>query len=202
MTEASGKRGARRWGAGAVVVLVLAVFAVTVAVGLFRGSAGSAELVPVTASPAASGQPASPETEVAYVHVAGAVAAPGLYPLMPGARVADAVAMAGGFAPDADRAAVNLARAVQDGEQILVPVVGAAPAPPVSADAGGEGAPLDLNTADAAALDTLPGIGPALSGRILAWREENGPFASVDDLLAVPGIGEKLVAGLRDLVRV
>ena len=87
-----------------------------------------------------------------------------------------------------------------DGEQIIVPVVGAA-----AADTGGSTPGddrVDLNTADQAALETLPRIGPALAERIIAWREENGRFASVDDLLAVPGIGEKLLAGIRDGVRV
>ena len=66
--------------------------------------------------------------------------------------------------------------------------------------ASGGAGPIDLNTADVAALETLPGIGPTLGGRIVAWREENGRFTSVDDLLAVPGIGEKLLAGMRDLI--
>ncbi|WP_261799167.1 ComEA family DNA-binding protein [Microbacterium wangchenii] len=188
-------RARRRLGVGAAIVLVLAVFAVTVGIGIVRGSSGAAETVPL-----ASAAPSAPSASaVVYVHVAGAVAAPGLYALEPAARAVDAIAAAGGFAPDADRGAVNLARAVQDGEQFLVPVVGAVPDPA----AASPGDPVvDLNTADAAALEELPGIGPALADRILTWREENGRFASVEDLLAVPGIGEKLLAGLREQVRV
>jgi competence protein ComEA len=115
------------------------------------------------------------------------------------ARLVDAVAAAGGTTDGADLAAVNLARRVEDGEQVVVPVAGAVP--------GTAGAPqtddrVDLNTADQAALETLPRIGPALAERIIAWRDDNGRFSSVDDLLAVPGIGEKLLAGLRDGVRV
>lgn len=187
-------------GGGAVIVLVLAVCALTVGIGLVRGAAGTSDIVPVPSvapTPAAAVDSAS-----VYVHVAGAVTTPGLYSLPAGARAMDAVAAAGGFAPDAERGAVNLARPVADGEQIVVPVVGAVPPP--SAPGGGPAGDVvvDLNTADAAALDGLPGIGPALADRILSWREENGRFASVDDLLAVPGIGEKVLAGLRERVRV
>jgi competence protein ComEA len=134
-----------------------------------------------------------------YVHVLGQVARPGLYLLDHGDRVADALAVAGGTLDDADLAAVNLARLLADGEQVVVPKIGEAPS--ASTDAAGDGI-IDLNTADQAALETLPRIGPALAQRILQWRDDNGRFASVDDLLAVPGIGEKLLAGLRDLVRV
>ncbi|KAA9144057.1 ComEA family DNA-binding protein [Microbacterium lushaniae] len=188
-------RARRRLGTGAAIVLVLAVFAVTVGIGIVRGASGAAETVPL-----ASEAPSPPSAAaVVYVHVAGAVGAPGLYALQPDARAVDAIAAAGGFAPDADRGAVNLARAVQDGEQIVVPVAGAMPDP---AAASPVDPMVDLNTADAAALEELPGIGPALADRILTWREENGRFASVEDLLAVPGIGEKLLAGLREQVRV
>ena len=183
---------------GAVIVLVLLAFAVTVGIGIFRGATG-AETVTASSTPvpAASGPPAAG----VYVHVAGAVRAAGLYRLEVGDRVADAVARAGGFADDAARDGVNLARTVTDGEQIVVPVVGAEP---TAASAGGSATagPLDLNTATREQLDALPRIGPALADRILAWREENGRFTSVDDLGSVPGIGDKMLAGLRDLVRV
>ena len=112
----------------------------------------------------------------------------------------DAVAAAGGFADGADEAAVNLARPLSDGEQLLVPAVGAAPAvgaPPAPGDGR-----VDLNTADAAQLDTLPRIGPAMAERIIQWRDANGRFTSVEDILAVPGIGDKMLETLRDLVTV
>lgn len=145
------------------------------------------------------GSTAEPTGEL-YVHVLGAVAAPGLYVLDVDARLVDALAAAGGTNQDANLAAINLARVLEDGEQIIVPTVGAAP------DASGAAPPgddrVDLNTADQAALETLPRIGPAIAQRIVSWREENGRFRSVDDLLAVPGIGEKLLAGMRDGVRV
>lgn len=182
-----------------MLVLVLAGLSLTVIVGILRGSGAGAEVI------SASSPPPSADSSIAagtlYVHVAGAVRAPGLYALPQGARVVDAVAAAGGLADGADAAAVNLARAVSDGEQILVPILGQAPPP--HADPGGVGiGPVDLNTADLDALDALPRIGPALAERIIAWREQNGRFTSVEDLLAVPGIGEKMLAGLRDLVRV
>lgn len=140
------------------------------------------------------------------VHVLGAVARPGLVELGAGARVVDAIAAAGGLAADADPAGVNLARVLVDGEQLTVPVVGQVPAAaaPGAPGSSGSSTPGDglvhLNTADLAALDTLPRIGPALAQRILDWRESNGPFTSVDQLLDVAGIGDAVFAGLANLV--
>ncbi len=135
-----------------------------------------------------------------FVHISGAVTAPGLYVLRDGARVVDGVAAAGGFAEGADEGAVNLARPLSDGEQLVVPVVGASPAAESGAiTADGR---IDLNSATVAELDTLPRVGPAMAERIIGWRDENGRFTSVDDLLAVPGIGDKMLEALRDLVRV
>lgn len=135
------------------------------------------------------------------VHVLGAVSRPGLVELEAGARVVDAVAAAGGLTPEADPAGVNLARPVVDGEQLMVPVIGAVPPP----DAAGGGAPaadglVHLNTADAAELDTLPRIGPALAQRIIDWRDANGPFTSTEQLLDVAGIGDAVFAGLAERV--
>jgi competence protein ComEA len=115
--------------------------------------------------------------------------------------VVDAIAAAGGFADDADRDAVNLARTLDDGEQLPVPRAGEAVAAPGAAGTAADGRS-DLNTADAAQLEELPRIGPALAERIIAWRDDNGRFTSVDDLLAVPGIGDKMLSSLRDLVTV
>ncbi|KTR96700.1 competence protein ComEA [Microbacterium testaceum] len=190
----------RRLGVGAVIVLVLIAFAVTIGIGMLRGMSGSQQ-VSVASSPL--GTTLAPPEAGLYVHIAGAVRAPGLYRLAAGDRVADAVARAGGFTDDAERAGVNLARPVADGEQIVVPVIGATPD-----DNGGTGTAtaagglVDLNTATREQLDTLPRVGPAIADRIIAWRKENGRFTSVDDLGSVPGIGEKMLDGLRDLVRV
>lgn len=182
-----------------MVVLVLIAFAVTVGIGMIRGATG-AEIVEQT--PTDSGTVAAPAVAGLYVHVAGAVRAAGLYRLDAGERVADAIARAGGFADDAVRDGVNLARPVADGEQIVVPAIGAATDAGPGTPAGAAESTIDLNTATRDQLDTLPRVGPAMADRIIAWREANGRFTSVDDLLSVPGIGEKMLAGLRDLVRV
>lgn len=180
---------------GAGVVLALVVLSAAVGLGIMRGQAEPIASVPLT-----SNDSASESSGELYVHVLGAVERPGLYVLDLEARLVDAVAAAGGTTDAADLAAVNLARILTDGEQIIVPTLGAAPDGTSAAPPGDDR--IDLNTADQAALETLPRIGPALAERIIAWREENGRFASVDDLLAVPGIGEKLLAGIRDGVRV
>ena len=131
-----------------------------------------------------------------YVHVVGEVAKPGMYQLPIGARLVDAVFAAGGLTEDADNASVNLARELADGEQIIV----------FSISQEGEAAGttssglVSLNRASDKELEELPGIGPALAGRIIAWREANGGFKSVQDLLKVSGIGESLLSGVVDLV--
>ncbi|WP_062464280.1 helix-hairpin-helix domain-containing protein [Demequina soli] len=144
-----------------------------------------------SASPSPSGSVVGPAAATTVVvHVSGAVVHPGLVSLEPGKRVADAIELAGGLAEGADEASVNLARPVTDGEHIVVARVGE--------ETQGGGA-VDLNAADAAALDALPGIGPALAARIVADREANGPFATVKDLERVSGIGPAVVEAIADL---
>jgi competence protein ComEA len=126
---------------------------------------------------------------VIVAHVSGAVADPGLVSLTEPARVADAIEAAGGAIAGADLEAINLAGAVHDGDQILVPVIGEQGAAP--------GGLIDLNRATAQQLSDLQGIGPVLADRIVTYREEHGPFQSVEDLLDVPGIGEAKLAMLR-----
>ncbi|GAB3598948.1 ComEA family DNA-binding protein [Microbacterium tumbae] len=186
-----------RLGVGAAIALGLVVLSGAVGLGILRGQAGASQVIDVTDAQSATIAPAE-----IYVHVLGRVSDPGLFVLDQGARVADALAAAGGTLDDADLQAVNLARPVTDGEQIIVPAVGETSSAQSAAPGSPGEALIDLNAADQAALETLPRIGPALAQRIIQWREENGRFASVDDLLAVPGIGEKMLAALRDLVRV
>lgn len=144
---------------------------------------------------------------VLVVHVAGAVLEPGLVELPAGTRVAEAIESAGGAAADADLDALNLASPVVDGQQVYVPREGESVPPPATGATGGGSAPsstglVNVNTADATELETLPGIGPALAERIIAWRTENGPFASVDALTDVPGIGPATLARLQEKVTV
>jgi competence protein ComEA len=188
----------------ALAAVVVVVLAMRFMQGQARGGAGNA--------PAASG-PAPvkierPASTAALVHVAGAVRHPGVYKLRDGDRVKDAVARAGGARAGADVNAINLAAKVADGQQVVVPRRGATA--PAAADAsagasvGEAGAaqpPVSLNSATAAQLDTLDGVGPATAQKILDWRREHGGFRSIDDLGEVPGIGPKRLAALREKVQ-
>ena len=150
---------------------------------------------------------ASTVPELVVVHVAGAVASPGLHELPAGSRVADAIAAAGGLTSHADATRINLAAPVTDGQRIYVVAVGEQePAVAVGTGVPGAGGsptgPVNLNTADADALDALPGVGPATAAAIIEHRGKVGPFTSVDQLLDVPGIGEAKLEALRDLVTV
>lgn len=140
------------------------------------------------------------------VHVVGRVRAPKVVVLPVGSRVEEAVRAAGGFASGADQGAVNLARPLVDGEQVRIPAPGEETQEPTVGAAQPSGstgpAKVALNTADAAALDSLPGVGEVLAGRILAWRQEHGRFSTVEELGEVSGIGEKLLAQLTPLVTV
>ncbi|WP_347060003.1 helix-hairpin-helix domain-containing protein [Blastococcus sp. HT6-30] len=158
-------------------------------------------------SPTAPGPTAetSETASAVVVSVVGRVARPGLVTLAAGARVADAVAAAGGLLPDADPASVNLAAPVSDGQQIAVEVPGAVSggAPAGGAPGGGSaGGRIDLNTAGVAELDALPGIGPVLAQRIVDHRSTIGGFRSVEELDDVPGIGPVIAAELAELVGV
>jgi competence protein ComEA len=144
------------------------------------------------------------------LHVAGAVNRPGLVSVPEGSRVADAAAAAGGLGAAADVERVNLAATVVDGSRVFIPAVGQEipPEVPVSPDtdsSNGEptaDAPIDLNAADAAALEALPGVGPATAAAIVKHREDNGRFITVESLLDVRGIGEAKLEAMRDLVTV
>jgi competence protein ComEA len=175
-------------------ITVLAV--VTFGTYVFSSGLGQDNKVTIAKQSGLSEDPASIKTPTIYVHVAGAVKSPGIYQLDSGSRVYDAVLAAGGFTTKANQASVNMARALNDGEQLLV-----------SSGASGavfEGSPastlISLNQASASELEELPGVGPALAGRMIDWRTANGGFKAKEDLLNVAGIGDKLFAAVKDLV--
>lgn len=201
------------------VAAVVALALVAGAVALRAGPGASGPVVAVEEPLASADGSAAPsrtpdgaaddegDVPAVWVHVAGQVRTPGVVELPAGSRVADAVTAAGGALPGADVTALNLAAVVPDGAQIRVPAPGDEPltdAALVTADGGdgSEDGTVDVNRAGAAELETLPGIGPVLAERIVAWRTDNGPFGSVESLRDVPGIGPALMNRLTDRVRV
>lgn len=180
-------------------------------------AAGTAPVAPgVTGAPAGASTTTTAVDLV--VQAAGAVRSPGVYRLPTGARVDDLVTAAGGLTPDADADRVNLAAPVADGERIWVPrqgetgvpdvVAGSATPPAVGGSGGtspeGDATPtvIDLNAASPTELEELPGVGPATAAAIVAHREQNGPFGSVDELLDVRGIGEAKLEQIRPMATV
>lgn len=197
---------AAQWGVAGVTLLLIGV----VAAVLLRPDPPEPESVIPMASTVTVGD-AAPSTTVGAVvaHAAGAVARPGVYELGAGARVRDLLSAAGGATPDADLDRLNLAGPVGDGQRVWVPRLGE-PEPPdvvppatasraAGEDAGGDDR-VDVNSADVAELETLPGIGPTTAAAIVDHREANGPFRSVDELRDVRGIGEAKLEQLRDRV--
>ena len=200
--ESSTGRGLRLrvgLGAGVVLVLVLAGIAVLVSALAPHGSTATAAPPATRTHVVHTAAPAAVDSPTAFVHVVGQVARPGLYELPAGSRVVDAVAAAGGFTASADQAQLNLAQVIEDGQQIVVLAQGAAPV--TSSGQAGAGATVDINTADATALQTLDGIGPSLAQRILDYRAAHGGFRTVGDLQNVPGIGPKKFAAIKVKVR-
>jgi competence protein ComEA len=185
------------------LVAVLALAAVA-GVGLWYVRTLSSP-VRVRAAPVAAPS-VSPSPAVLVVHVAGWVRRPGVYQLHEGQRVADAIDAAGGPRRGADLAALNLAALLTDAQQVVVSRAGAgsAPAGPGGAPSSTAGAPalVNVNSAPPEELETLPGIGEVLAMTIVAYREEHGPFTSVDQLLDVSGIGEVTLEEIRELVTV
>lgn len=133
-----------------------------------------------------------PESEIS-IHVVGEVGNPGLYQLPLGSRVSDVIALAGGVSDNASAASINLARILIDGEQIIV-------------KSGVEhkqemDSKISINESDVNQLDELPGVGPSIAGKIIEYRERNGPFRSLEQLTEVSGIGPKMLENIKDLVR-
>jgi competence protein ComEA len=215
--------------AGAIALAAIAAIAVLVTIfTLMREQPApvvSAKLPPVdmaaTASRSPSPGPSTRPNQPVVVSVVGLVHTPGLVTLAPGARIADALKAAGGVTDGADTVGLNMARQVDDGEQIVVglaPVKGqpailgssvspgsAAPGTPGATSRPTKGAStavINLNTATVEQLDTLPGVGPVRAAAIVAWRNANGKFTSVDQLGEVDGIGPGRLEKLRPLVRV
>lgn len=226
-----GTRPSVRWRLGMQAAVLLGVLAVAAgALFWWQAAAGRPDVLPldtisrdtgpseVDGSPPAqpSGSAAAtpaPSGNTMVVHVSGAVRAPGVVALPPGSRVHQAIELAGGAADDADLDALNLAQEAADGQKIHVPRHGEPPdiddgaaRPGTAAPSGqalpGKEAKVNLNTAGVEELDTLPKVGPVLAQRIVDWRAEHGPFAAVEDLDAVDGVGPKMLESLLPLVTV
>ena len=187
---------------------MLALFIVVLAGTIFflRRSEPPAAVTIVTATPRATATPVS-----ISVDVRGAVNKPGVYTLPLGSRVQDALTLAGDVTSNADTRPLNLARKLNDGEQVSVPVIGEVP--PTSLPSSGRGsasstptkipgATININTATLAELDTLPGIGPAIAQRIIDYRTQNGDFKTVEDVKKVRGIGDALFNQIKNLFAV
>lgn len=161
--------------------------------------------VRTTEGPSSSGAsgPASPEPTILIVDVAGWVRRPGVYEFHEGDRVIDAVEAAGGARRGASLESLNLAMPLVDGTQVLVPraAEGGAPGPGPPGGSAATGK-VNINTATAAELEALPGVGEVIAQRIVDYRTANGPFGTVDELIDVSGIGESTLASMRDLVTV
>ncbi len=190
------------------IVLLLTIAILAINMFFFAGEshefaiekAGAAQADNGSSDEVALNAPVRQETATVSVYVTGAVASPGVFELPEGSRAIDAVKAAGGMDGEAVSEAVNLARRIQDGEHIHIPREGELQ----QADDGLQEASdeatgcININTADAQTLENLPGIGPATASKIVADREMNGPFASLDDLTRVSGIGTKKLESLRD----
>ncbi len=197
-----GPRG-HRWKVALGAGLGLVALIVVVAVGshIFRSATPIPSVVVASqaeAEPVAEAENLSVPAELTVVvHVVGAVESPGVIELPENSRIVDALAKAGGAREDAILSGINLARVLFDGEQIVVPSQADEPAAvSINAPPG----LVSLSRGTSAELETLPRVGPATAARIIAWREENGPFTSVDDVLAVSGIGPATLEGFRALV--
>src|SRR5215207_4381869 len=148
-----------------------------------------------------------PTEKPLIVHITGAVPRPGVYALAQGSRVQDAISAAGGFLADAEKTGINLARALEDGEQLDIPYMeGSSPVlateAPIATDASSSSELININFASLAELDLLPGIGPTTGQKIIDYREQNGPFLTTEDIINVSGIGPGTYERIKDLITV
>jgi competence protein ComEA len=167
-----------------------------------RATAPGTPIVVSTPLPTPTPFPSSTPAPI-RVHVSGAVRHPDVYELPPGSIVKDAIEVAGGPASDADLDGVNLAVELRDQQQVYVPRQGeVAPMAPAVGGGGAPAGPVNINTATATELETLPGVGPKTAEAIVEYREANGPFGSIEDIMNVPGIGEGTFEKIRDGITV
>ena len=205
-----GDRAVLAGAAGVAIIVVLGVVSLLVnAAGGASDEANAPRTTPTLFDP-----PTTTSTVVMQIsiHVAGAVRSPGLYRTTKGSRVADAIELAGGVSEDVDMERINLAAVLNDGQRVFISRTGQASDPAMaggpmtdqlrSPDAAGTTtvAPVDLNSAEAAQLETLPGVGPSTAAAILEHRRQIGRFSSVEQLLDVRGIGDAKLDALRDLI--
>lgn len=179
-------------------LLLISLLAIGFAIFLFTTTRGSA-VAQESPKPILS---VAPVTKNILVHVAGKVKRPDVYPLLQGSRVSDAIRAAGGAKKGVDLGDINLARVLVDGEQVYVGYV-----PKVSTGPNNSGKKIftgivNINRATKAEFDSLTGIGPVIAGRIISYRNQNGPFVTLEDLLKVSGIGEKTLSRIRSRLTV
>lgn len=174
-----------------VVILLLGIRAVRDAGA--PAATGDGSRSPLAFEPVGSGTGAGPASGDVVVHVAGAVADPGVYRLPAGSRVADALERAGGPSGGAEPDAINLAARLADGQQVVVPARGGSAAATTAEDG-----PISLGSADQADLETIEGIGPVTAADIIEFRDERGGIASIEELDEIPGIGPATIESLRD----
>lgn len=176
-------------------------------IGLLSGLMAAALILIVSAP--TRGEPVillpTPERVKLSVHITGAVQNPGVYELPPGSRIEAVIQAAGGWKTRADQTAINLAAFLEDGESIYVPLIGEqlpSPKPEKKSTVSVEGRLIDINSAPAEVLDELPGIGPKKAEEIVSYRQKNGAFDTIEEVLNVPGIGPGIFEDIRTLITI